>query len=219
MGHIIGSFRKVTLWNTDHRDESKLTNSQVAVWTGRVRSMAQAILLTFVFAATIACPSFIVAQERVTLKIANRSQEPVQIGIQSIHRAQPAWVIIPAWGMKEVTLVSPDDFKVLAKLGRAMYSTPRMPLKQAIAADPTRVLYANRIFGAPEGVQIEGFEFKLGGPPKDNGDDSEQFESLPQEQEGRLKQEIKRVVPTGCRGGPGAPAGSSGGRFGSSGGR
>jgi hypothetical protein len=166
--------------------------------------MALALLLAF--AATIPCQVAAVAQERVTLKIANRSEESIQIGIQSMHRQQPAWVIIPAWGVKEVTLVSPDDFKVLAKLGRAIYSTPRMPLKQAVAADPTRVLYANRIFGAPDGVLIDGFEFKLGGPPKDNGDDSQQFESLPKEQEGRLKQEIKRVIQGGVPGNFGAPA-------------
>lgn len=191
---------------------------------GRVRGSAEKnrfspISLFCAIVITIACHTELLAQERVTLKIANRSEGVVEIGIQSVHRRDPAWIRIPAWDVREVTLVSPDDFIVKARLGRSIYSTPRMPLKQAVAADPSRVLYANQIYGAPEGVLIEGFNFKLGGPQKDNGDDSGQFEALPKEQEGRLEQEIKRVVPTGGRGGPGAPAGSSGGRFGSSGGR
>jgi hypothetical protein len=189
----------------------------MAAWTGRVRSAAEAILLLFAFAVPIACETAAVAEERATLKIANRSEKSIEIGIKSMYRQQAAWLIIPAGGMKEITLVSPDDFTVMAKLGRATYSTPRMPLKQALAVDPTRVLYANEIFGAPDGFLIEGFEFKLGGAPKDNGDDSEQFKSLPKDREDRLKQEIKRVIRGGRSGGDGSPPGRSGRIYGSSG--
>jgi hypothetical protein len=162
----------------------------------------------------LGCTAFqvaVVAQERVTLKVANRSDQPLQVGVQSVARSTPTWITIPAKGMKEITLVSPDDYILKVQLGRTVYSTPRMPLKQAVAKDAGRVLYASRIFGAPEGVLIDGVTFKLGGKPDVSGNDSGEFMPLPQVLESRLEQEVKTPIR-------GRPLGSSGGgNFGSSG--
>lgn len=217
MERIIGSFRKRIRSFIEANRRRYKSLSFAAAYPGCHRRLAHFALLCMALGFSL--QNAALAQEKVTLKIANRSEESVEIGIQSVHRRDPAWVRIPAWGVKEVTLVSPDDFIVKARLGRAFYSTPRMPLKKAMAADPSRVLYANRIYGAPEGVLVDGFNFKLGGAQGANGDDSREFTGLSEEQESRLEQEIKRVITGGGSGGFGGTAGSTGGPYGSSGGR
>ena len=162
----------------------------------------------------LGCTAFqvaVVAQERVTLKVANRSDQPLEVGVQSVARSTPTWIDIPAKGTTDIILVSPDDYILKVQLDSTVYSTPRMPLKQAVAKDSSRVLYASRIFGAPEGVLIDGVTFKLGGKPDVSGNDSEEFTPLPQELERRLEQEVK--TPVGGR-----TVGAGGGvNFGSSG--
>jgi hypothetical protein len=153
----------------------------------------------------------VVAQESVTLKVANRSDQTLRVGVQSVARSTPTWITIPAKGTTDIILVSPDDYILKVQLDSTVYSTPRMPLKQAVAKDSSRVLYASRIFGAPEGVLIDGVNFKLGGKPDETGNDSEEFTPLPRELERRLEQEVKTRVR-------GRSFGSSGGgNFGSSG--